>query len=210
MNYVKIWRALVKSKHDDSITSVNTEARINNNYDQLNNKYNSLNNDYTNVKNENATSKSDYNTLKNKYDQLNGDYDRLKKEYAEYKLSKAVPDAETSTPVDNNSLRLNLVSSKNEDIPDNLMIFLIPDVSANKKIIRESKVYDNHFDFASLKKAQGVKTAIFNDIGYSFPNVSPGDYFIKICAYYGPYKMITKKSVGNETAPKIDISEILR
>ena len=131
----------------------------------------------TQLNNDLDNSKNDYTALKNKYDKLNGDYDRLKTDYDEYKLSKAVPDAETSTPVDNNSLRLNLVSSKNEDIPDNLIIFLIPDVSANKKIIRESKVYDNHFDFANLKKAQGVKTAIFNDNVYSFPDVAPGRLF---------------------------------
>jgi hypothetical protein len=113
-------------------------------------------------------------------------------------------------PADNNSLQLNLYSSKNQDIPDNLIIYLIPDVAANKKIIRESKIHDNHYDFANLKKADGVKTAIYNDNVYSFPDVSPGDYLIKICAFYGPFKMITKKSAGNETASKMDISEILR
>ncbi|HEY5406351.1 MAG TPA: hypothetical protein VIJ92_04650, partial [Ginsengibacter sp.] len=88
--------------------------------------------------------------------------------------------------------------------------YLIPDISANKKIIRDSKVYDNHFDFTNLNKAEGVKKAIFNDNGYSFPDVSPGDYFIKICSNFGPYKSVTKKSAGDETTPKMDYSEIVR
>src|SRR5665647_1653694 len=203
----------------DSITSVNNYTQLNNNYAQLNNKYTSLNNDYTNVKNDYASlnnnytsSKNDYTTLKNNYDNLKKDYDLLNRNFNDYKSTKAVtvPDAQPSAPVDNNSLRLNLYSSKNDNIPGNLVIYLIPDVSANKKIIRESKVYDNHFDFASLNKAQGVKKAVYGDDGYSFPDVAPGDYFIKICANYGPYKTITKKSAGNETTPKMDYSEIVR
>ena len=140
-------------------------------------------------------SKNDYATLKNKYDKLNGDYDLLNRNYNELKSSKAAPvqKDQPSEPEDNNKLQLNLYSSKNENIPNNLVIYLIPDVSANKKIIRDSKVYDNHFDFANLNKAQGVKKAVYGGDGYSFPDVAPGDYFIKICANYGPYKTVTKK-----------------
>ena len=71
------------------------------------------------------------------------------------------------------------------DIPNNLVIYLIPDVSANKKIIRDSKVYEKHCDDANLRKAQGWKTATFDNNVYSFDDVAPGDYFIKICSYYG-------------------------
>jgi len=198
----------------DSITSGNNYTELNNKYTVLNTDYTNIKNDYTTIKNDNASSKSDYNALKNKYDQLNADYGRLQKEYADYKLSKAalVTEPKPSVPVDNNSLRLNLYSSKNEEIRDNLVIYLIPDIAANKKIIKDSRVYDNHYDFAGLKKAQGAKIATFDEDNnvYSFSDVAPGDYFVKICAYYGPYKMITKKGTGNETAPRIDISEILK
>jgi hypothetical protein len=203
--------ALSKLKQDSSVYANNFD-QLNKKYADLNNSYTTLNNTYTSLNNESASSKNDYTALKTKYDNLKGDYDLLKRNFDELKSSKAVtvPDEQSAPVADKNSLRLNLYSSKNENIPGNLTIYLIPDVSANKKIIRDSKVYDNHYDFANLKKAQGVKTAIFNDNAYSFPDVAPGDYLIKICAFYGPYKMITKNSVGNETTPKMDISEILR
>jgi hypothetical protein len=211
--------ALTKMKHDDSITSVNNYAQLNNTYTSLNNNFATLNNTVTTLKNDNTSlkndldnSKSEYTALKNKYDKLNGDYDLLNKNYNALKESKAAPvqNIQASPPEDNNKLQLNLYSSKNENIPDNLTIYLIPDIAANKKIIKDSKVYDNHFDFTNLNKAQGMKKAVYNENGYSFPDVAPGDYFIKICANFGPYKSVTKKAVGNETTPKMDYSEIVR
>jgi hypothetical protein len=211
--------ALTKMKHDDSITSVNNYAQLNNTYTSLNNNFATLNNTVTTLKNDNTSlkndldnSKSEYTALKNKYDKLNGDYDLLNKNYNALKESKAAPvqNVQASPPEDNNKLQLNLYSSKNENIPDNLTIYLIPDIAANKKIIKDSKVYDNHFDFTNLNKAQGMKKAVYNENGYSFPDVAPGDYFIKICANFGPYKSVTKKAVGNETTPKMDYSEIVR
>lgn len=217
--FIKNMEALEKLRHDDSISAVNNYAQLNNTYTSLNNNFTALNNtaaalksDNTSLKNDLDNSKNDYATLKNKYDKLNGDYDLLNRNYNELKSSKAAPvqKDQPSEPEDNNKLQLNLYSSKNETIPNNLVIYLIPDVSANKKIIRDSKVYDNHFDFANLNKAQGMKKAVYGDDGYSFPDVAPGDYFIKICANFGPYKTVTKKSVGNETTPKMDYSEIVR
>lgn len=199
---------LQHDKNDDSMASEKKYTQLNTTYSQLNTSNAQLNTNYTSLKNDLDNSKNDYTILKNKYDKLNGDYDLLNRNFNEYKLSKpaTVPDVQPSSPADNNNLRLNFYSSKNEDIPDNLTIYLIPDVSANKKIIRESKVYEKHCDDTNLKKAEGVKTAIFNDNVYSFPDVSPGEYFIKICAYYGGYYTITKKAIGNETTRKLDIS----
>ena len=217
---------LQQAKHEDSVASENRYTDLNTKYTQLStsntqltagnaqltagnaqltSNYNSLKNDLDKAKNDNAA-------LQNKYDKLNGDYDVLNKNYNELKSSKALVSVQNTQPVatgDNNNLQLNLYSSKNENIPNNLTIYLIPDVSANKKIIRDSKVYDNHYDFTNLNKAQGVKKAIFDDNTYSFPDVAPGDYFIKICANFGPYKNVTKNSVGNETTPKMDYSEIV-
>lgn len=212
ITFIKNMEALEKLKHDDSITAVNNYTSLNNNFASLNNTVTTLKNDNTTLKNDLDNSKNDYATLKSKYDKLNGDYDLLNRNYNELKLSKAAPvqKDQPSVPADNNKLQLNLYSSKNEKIPNNLVIYLIPDISANKKIIRDSKVYDNHFDFTNLNKAEGVKKAIFSDDGYSFPDVAPGDYFIKICANFGPYKTMTKKAVGNETTSKMDYSEIVR
>ncbi|HEY5465211.1 MAG TPA: ATP-binding protein [Hanamia sp.] len=202
---------LAKSKYEDSLAAQSNYEQLNKKFADLNNTYASLNNDYTNVKSDDAKSKADYTTLKNNYDDLKRDYDLLNRNFNSYKESQTVvPAAKPSQPLDNNSLRLNLYSSKNQDIPGNLIIYLIPDISANKKLIRDLKNHDNHYDFASLKKAQGAETAIYDDNGYSFPDVAPGDYFIKICSNYGPYENVTKKAEGIETTPKIDYSEIIR
>jgi predicted nuclease with TOPRIM domain len=206
-------------KNDDSIAFEKKYTQLNTNYTQLTasnaqltTSNTQLTANYNSLKSDLDNSKNDYNALKNKYDKLNGDYDLLNKNYNTLKESKAPPvqNTQSSAAADDNNLQLNLYSSKNENIPNNLVIYLIPDVSANKKIIKDSKVYDNHYDFTNLNKAQGVKKAIFDGNVYSFPDVAPGDYFIKICANFGPYKSVTKKAVGDETTPKMDYSEIVR
>jgi Novel STAND NTPase 1 len=215
--------ALVKlqsDKHDDSLASENRYAELNTKYTQLNNNFTQLSttntqltSSYNALKSDLDNSKNDYTTLKNKFDKLSGDYDLLNRNYNELKSSKPPPvvqDATQTQTAANGNFQLNLYSSKDENIPNNLVIYLIPDIAANKRIIKDSKVYDNHFDFTNLNKAEGVKKAIFGDDGYSFPEVAPGDYFIKICANFGPYKAVTKKSAGNETTPKMDYSEIVR
>jgi hypothetical protein len=202
---------LVRAKRGDSLSAQNNYEQLNKKYTDLNNTYGSLNNDYNTLKNDDAKTKTDYTSLKNNYDNLKRDYDLLNRNFNAYKESQtAAPVTKPSQPVDNNTLRLNLYSSKNQDIPNNLIIYLIPDISANKKLIRDLKNHDNHYDFASLKKAQGAKTALYDDKEYSFPDVAPGEYFIKICANYGPYENVTKKAEGIETTPRMDYSEIIK
>jgi hypothetical protein len=210
---------LQEAKHDDSVASENKYTELNTKYTQLTTgnaqliaSNAQLTSNYSSLKNDLDKSKNDNAALQTKYDKLNGDYDLLNKNYNTLKESKAAPvqNTQPSASADNNSLQLNLYSSKNEDIPNNLVIYLIPDISANKKLIKDSKVYDNHYDFTNLNKAQGVKKAIFDGNVYSFPDVAPGDYFIKICSNFGPYKSVTKKAVGDETTPKMDYSEIVR
>jgi len=210
---------LQHDKSDDSAASENKYAGLNTKFTQLNASNTQLvasdaqlTSNNNSLKSDLEKSKNDNVALQSKYDKLSGDYDLLNRNYNTLKESKTAPvqQVQPATPADDNSLKLNLYSSKNESIPNNLIIYLIPDISANKKIIRDSKVYDNHFDFTNLNKAEGVKKAIFNDNGYSFPDVSPGDYFIKICSNFGPYKSVTKKSAGDETTPKMDYSEIVR
>jgi Novel STAND NTPase 1 len=206
---IETMATLQQNKHDDSVALEKKYNELNASYTQLTASNTQLNTNYTALKNELDNSKSDYTALKNKFDKLSGDYDLLSRNYNELKASKTeapVQKVQPSQPADDNSLVLNLYSSKNEDIPDNLTIYLIPDVSANKKIIRDSKVYEKHCDDANLRKAEGWKTATFDNNAYSFPDVAPGDYFIKICSYYGGYYTVTKKTAGNETTRKLDIA----
>ena len=217
---------LAKLRSDDSALSI-AHNQLNNAYDSLKGSFSFLTKNFSSLKNDNAqltsdlgnskndyaTLKTTYDNLKSTYDNLKGDYDLLKRNFNELKSSKsasAQEEPKPSTPVDNNSLQLKLYSSKNEDIPTNLKIYLIPDVSANRKIIRDSKTYDSHYDFAGLNSAQGMKMAVCNNGVYSFPDVAPGDYFVKVCSNYGPWQMVTKKSTGNETASRLDIAEILK
>lgn len=208
---VKNMETLSKLKYDDSINSINDIAQLNNKYALLNTGNASLTNDYNKLKSDLTTSKNANTTLQNNYDNLKRDYDLLNRNFNNYKESHAAPANNTPPPppVDNNMLQINLYSSKNEKVPDNVTIYLIPDVSANKKIIKDSKGYEKHCDDAAIQKADGVKTAVFNNNEYSFPDVTPGDYFIKVCSYYGPSKFYTKKSVGIETI-RMDISEALK
>ena len=209
--FVKNMETLSKLKYVDSITSVNDMAQLNNKYTLLNTGNATLTNDYNNLKNDLATSKNANTALQNNYDNLKRDYDLLNRNFNNYKESQAAPANNTPPPppVDNNSLQVNLYSSKNEKVPDNVTIYLIPDVSANKEIIKDSKGYEKHCDDAAIQKAEGVKTAVFNNNEYSFPDVVPGDYFIKVCSYYGPGKFFTKKSDGIVTI-RMDISEALK
>ena len=154
---------------------------------------------------------------------LRGDYDLLKRNFDEYKLqfpvthidpvniSTKIPSTRPPVVPDTNGLQLNLYYStaKNMPIPGNLKIYLIPDSSYNKKIIREAMLYEIRCN-ENIGNAKNIQTAIFSSKKYLFPNVPPGKYFIKICAYYGGYYFVTKKGIGNETTSKLDLSPPIR
>jgi hypothetical protein len=80
-----------------------------------------------------------------------------------------------------------------------LSIYLIPYNNSNKKIISNAEVYEVGCDVLNLNKAKDKKIAKYKDGTYLFYDVTPGKYFIKICAYYGGYYTYTKKSTGNVT-----------
>lgn len=201
--------AVRKLKSDDSVALQNNMNDLNQKYTELKNTYAGLNTDYTNLKNESANYKNDNAALKTSYDNLKRDYDLLNKNYNELKKSNSpvnTPAPQPVTPVDNNKLILNLYSASSDGVPDNLVIYLVPDVSANKKIIRQASQFEKGCDNDLLKGAQGVKVANFDNDVYSFADVAPGDYFIKFCTYYGGYYMITKKATGNETTKRLNIA----
>ena len=222
----------VKKQYDDLKIA---KAALDNINSKLDARVNSLSGDQSKTESETNELKKNIRALsKLKHDdsiefkkdmqKIRGDYDLLKRNFDEYKLQypatyPKIPvtittDNRTKRPMelpDTNSLQLNLHygTSKNMPLPGNLKIYLIPDSSYNKKIIREAMLYEIRCN-ENIGNATNIQTAIFRNKKYSFPNVSPGRYFIKICSYYGGYYFVTKKGIGNETTSKLDLSPPIR
>jgi hypothetical protein len=79
-------------------------------------------------------------------------------------------------------------------ITETKSILLIPDIPANKAIIKKAKVYDINCNSINTAKVTGLKTATYYNGNFYFPNVDKGNYLIKICSYYGGYYMKKKNS----------------
>lgn len=224
----------LKKQYDDLKSAKTALDNINSKLDA---RVNSLTGDQSRTESENNELKRNIGALsKLKHDdsiefkkdmqKLKGEYDLLKRNFEEYKLRYPVPPVvppvnrpldfhpdPTPDGPDPNGLQLNLYysSPKNKKVPGNLKIYLIPDSSYNKKIIREAMLYEIRCDELHLDNAQGkTQIATFNNKIYSFHNVAPGKYFIKICAYYGGYYLITKKTIGNVTTRPLDLSPPIR
>ena len=101
-------------------------------------------------------------------------------------------------PEDTNSLKLKLSFAAGKSVPKNLLIYLLPEIKANEKLIKRSSVYEIGCD-PKIEKAKGKKTAEFVNGLYVFYDVPPGKYFLKVCAYYGGYREYTKMKSGNVT-----------
>lgn len=128
-------------------------------------------------------------------------YAKLSHEFQDYRIKHPEPDTpprpEPDT-ADTNSLKLNLHYELSKNIPHNLLIYLIPNNSANAKIIRNARVYEIGCD-VNIGTAKGKKIAKYKDGLYVFYDVNPGKYFIKVCSYYGGFRDYTKQSDGNVT-----------
>jgi hypothetical protein len=141
----------------------------------------------------------------NKLVLLQKNYDDLRKEFHDYRINHPEfysPEGRKNEEnfADTNSLKLNLhYGFSKTKAPDNLKIYLIPYNNENKKIINKAELYEVGCDVLNLNKAKDNKTAKYKDGTYSFYDVAPGKYFIKICAYYGGFYTYTKKSTGNVT-----------
>ena len=129
-------------------------------------------------------------------------YAQLRKDFRDYRIKHPemyIPDGVgESDAADTNSLKLHLKYELSKTIPRNLLIYLIPDVSANAKIIRKVRVYEIGCD-VNIGNAKGIKVAKYKDGLYVFYNVAPGKYFIKVCSYYGGFEDYTKELNGNVT-----------
>lgn len=139
-------------------------------------------------------------------------YAELSKQFYDYKLKHPEMYSPTgrlgSEVADTNSLKLKLHFELSKNLPRNLLIYLIPDVAANAKIIRKSKVYEIGCD-PGLDRAKDRKTAKYENGLYVFYDVNPGKYFIKVCSYYGGFEDFTKTKSGNVTI-KFDASPPIR
>ena len=148
--------------------------------------------------------------LTNKIKGLEDLLDKTRKEFMAYRL-KYPRDTEDFDPVkpnqpefsDVNSLKLDLFYSFNKppeaSVPENITIYCIPDVPANKSIIRDARIYQIRCNDRDLEKAEGYRTAIYANNQYVFPDLPKGRYFIKICTYYGGWYYYNKTEEGSYT-----------
>ena len=104
----------------------------------------------------------------------------------------------TAHPEDTNSLKLKVTFESGKTVPNNLLIYLLPEIKANERLIKRSSVYEIGCD-PKIADAKGKKTAEFANGLYVFYDVPPGKYFLKVCAYYGGYQEYTKAKNGNVT-----------
>jgi hypothetical protein len=128
----------------------------------------------------------------------------LQKEFYDYKIKNPaqreyIKETIAELP-DTNSLKLDLYYGRERrKVEQNLGIYLIPINSANARIIRNAQIYQLNCDGLNLAYVKDKKTAIFKNGLYTFYDVMPGKYFIKICGYYGGYYKYTKLASGNVT-----------
>ncbi|MEO8111323.1 MAG: hypothetical protein ABI594_14870 [Ginsengibacter sp.] len=132
-------------------------------------------------------------------------YDSLFQAFNVYKIQwhPPYPKPTEAEKVYTNSLMLDLhfgPSVKNYmQAPGDLTVYIIPDIQANKAVIREAKLYEINCNERKISAAAGAKKAVYANGNYIFPDLPEGNYFIKICTYYGGYYKYVKKTNGNET-----------
>ncbi len=102
-----------------------------------------------------------------------------------------------------------LKTGKKVPIPPNLTIYLIPDVPANRGIIRQASVFEIRANEALLKTAKGYQIARFCSGRYIFEHVPEGKYLIKVCTYYGGFRIYDKKVPGPDVV-SVEIAPPIR
>lgn len=126
-------------------------------------------------------------------------YAKLSLEFQDYRRKHPElirPKPVIAHPEDTNSLKLKVSFEAGKAVPKNLLIYLLPEIKANEKLIKRSKAYEIGCD-PKIENAKGKKIAEFVNGLYVFYDVPPGKYFLKVCGYYGGYQEYTKTKNGN-------------
>jgi len=139
--------------------------------------------------------------MQRNYLSLNKQYD----DYISWISRREIIEEDTTSDAayDTSSVHVNLSFGPSQSgkmtLPKNLKVYLIPENTANKSVIRKARIYEMYCDEMNLDKAQGKKIARYKDGLYKFYNIPPGKYFVKICTYYGGFYSFIKSSSGNDT-----------
>lgn len=145
---------------------------------------------------EKKTDNTEANELRRKLNEANREIDRLNGELASIKYKpvykkqpeKYYTEQEIETP-DENSLivEINGKSKKGATLPtEGLTIYLIPFSKKAKKLM----MYEASCD----KSIIGNNIAKYYNGLYFFNDIKAGKYLIKICTYYGDYRLVIKES----------------
>lgn len=149
-------------------------------------------------------------SIRKKLNEANNEIARLKGELASYKKPSEIKTGvvETSQQIDivkipdENSIMISIDggSKKGEiEVPSNLEVFLIP---YDKKKTKKFEKYEPYCD-ENLREFTGSRLADYYKGIYYFNDVQPGKYLIKICTYYGNYKLIDKSHGKYYTSMKL-------
>ena len=143
-------------------------------------------------------------TIQNKFEKVKKEYELKKKEY---ELKNNDPSNDETIGGPDNLLLNFVVDSKRGTIktPGNLNIYLLP--ANDIKLVKNFMSYDINCNEYAMMKVKNYKVAKLYKGIYFFKNVPPGKYLIKVCYYYGNYKLVTKvngqQTVTLEVAPPV-------
>ena len=155
-------------------------------------------------KKKSVTDFAEYNELVKKYDLLKTEHDKVNYEFDQHLrlYHNAIPVIVTPPVLrkfdTTNSWKLimgnGLKQPAEMPITETESILLIPDIPANRAIIKKAKAYDINCNSVNKAKVTGLKTATYYNGDFYFADVPKGDYLIKICSYYGGYYVRKKNN----------------
>ncbi len=208
------------TEHIDALS--NQKLALEDNIDLLNTQVQELSSNLANAQSDNISLKRTNDDLRRQItdDKENlllwrTNFEKLQKEFYDYKISRPNTSPGTNPgavggpgenagsngatiadDLDSNSLKLSLY---NTNKPGTFNVYLIPDSSYNRAIIRDAEYYELRTNEDHLKKvAKNIQRAKFSNGNYYFPNLPVGKYLIKICTYYGGFYPYIKTKEGAE------------
>ena len=105
------------------------------------------------------------------------------------------------------TVQYELVRNKNTGA-NGLIIFLIPDITQNRVVVREITTVGSTCNAGSVqKKAKDYKMTVSDINGnFYFTGVKKGKYVLKVCTLYGSYK---KFAIAKEFAGTLNLGKIV-